>query len=261
MAGAVSFLLTWGFDYLTKILFVTSERTQTPVGLWDVAFVPLWVYLGWRKSGFKRFCTFAGDCGCTHFQCERQRTSVIRKSSVRFAHGSAVSAQTVLRTKNGVYHGTNSHFHLYSSNPEKVIYSTTGGHMADSKTPPPENFFNFACAVESAWYRYAVPKIDAEFAQKGAVKFYLGDKNSCVLGLATSIWWTSTPRGAGVARTRFRSARLFDGRLTIRRKAPRRSFFDLFNSEGVFGFPYGAIHNPRLFLYLFERSLGLKKVQ
>jgi hypothetical protein len=257
-AGIVGFLLTWGFDSLTKILFVISDLTRTPVILWELAFVPLWVYLGWRKSRFKHVCTFAGDSGCAHYQCEQERSNVVQKSSFRFADAAAVSSQAVRRTKNGVYHGTNFYVHWYSANPAKLIYSITGSHMADSKTPPPGNLFNFASAVESAWYRYAAPKIDAEFAQKGAVKFYLGGKYSCVMTLGVIDFVDEHGKLSRCGADEIASAKLFDGQLTIRRKDARRGLFDLFNSEGVFSFPYGAIHNARLFLYLFERSLGVK---
>ena len=257
-AGIVGFLLTWGFDSLTKILFVISDLTRTPVILWEIALMPLWVYLGWRKSRFKHFCTFVGDSGCAHYQCEQERSNAVQKSSLRFADAAGVSSQTVRRTKNGVYNGTNFYFHWYSSNPAKPIYSIAGNHMADSRTPPPENFFNFASAVESAWYRYAAPKIDAEFAQKGAVKFNLGGKYSCVMSRGVIDFVDEQGKLSRCGADEIASARLFDGQLTIRRKDARRGLFELFNSEGVFSFPYGAIHNARLFLYLFERSLGVK---
>ena len=54
------------------------------------------------------------------------------------------------------------------------------------------------------------------------------------------------------------SAKLRDGYLTIRRKDAKSSFFDLFNHEGVFGFNYCAIDNARVFLYLFEKFLGIR---
>jgi hypothetical protein len=258
VAGAVGFLLTLGFDYLTKILLVLSEVTRTPVIFWEVLFVPLWVYLGWRKSGFKHFCTFAGERGCAHFQCEHQRTSVTRKSYFLFQDASAVSTRFTRRTKNGVYHGTNFWFDWYSSDSENAIFSITGNHMADSKTPPAGNFYNFARAVEAAWYRYTTPRIDGEFQQKGSVKFYMGNNSWSVLGRGFIQFVDEHGKVSRCDAEEIGSAKLFDGQLTIRRKDARRSFFDLFNSEGVFGFPYGAIHNARLFLYLFEKSLGIR---
>jgi len=258
VAGAVGFLLTLGFDYLTKILLVLSDMTRTPLILWEIIFIPLWVWLGWRKSGFKHFCTFAGESGCAHFQCEHVRTRVTRRSYFLFRDASAVSTAITRRTKNGVYHGTNFYFHWYSANSGKPVYSITGNHMADAKTPPPGNFYNFARAVESAWYRYETPRIDAEFVQKGSVKFYMGSNNWSVLGRGFIQFIDEHGKVSRCDAEEIGSAKLFDGRLTIRRKDARRSFFDLFNSEGVFGFPYGAIHNARLFLYLFEKSLGIR---
>jgi hypothetical protein len=216
------------------------------------------MYLGWRKSGFKHFCTFAGEYGCAHFQCEHERTRVTRKSYFLFRDASAVSTAMTRRTKNGVYHGTNFFFHWYSPDSEKPIYSITGNHMADSKTPPAGNFYNFARAVESAWYRFATPRIDAEFIQKGWVKFYMGYNCWSILGRGYIEFVDEHGKASRCGAQEIGSAKLFDGRLTIRRKDARSSFFELFNSEGVFGFPYGAIHNARLFLYLFEKSLGIR---
>jgi hypothetical protein len=258
VGGAVGYLLTWGFDSLTKILFVVADITRTPLILWYLIFIPLWVYLGWRASGFLHSCTFAGDYGCAHFQCEHERTKVTRMSYFRFQDASAVSTRIVRRTKNGVYNGTNFYFHWYSSDSKYVIYSITGSHHKDSKTPPPENFYNFACAVESAWYRYATPKIDAEFAQNGSVRFYMGYNCWSVLGRGYIQFVDEHGKVSRCDAEEIGSAKLFDGRLTIRHKEAKRKFFDLFNSEGVFGFPYGAIHNARLFLYLFEKSLGIR---
>ena len=258
VAGAVGFLLTLGFDYLTKILFVVSEMTRTPVIFWELLFVPLWAYLGWRKSGFKHFCTFAGEKGCAHFQCEQERANLTRNSYFLFKDASALSTSLTRRTKNGVYNGTTFYFHWYAPSSKNPIYSITGNHMADSKTPPPGNFYNFARAVESAWYRFATPAIDAEFAQKGSVKFYMGHNCWSVLGPGYIQFVDEHGKVSRCGAEEIGSARLFDGQLTIRRKDAKRSFFDLFNSEGVFGFPYGAIHNARLFLYLFEKSLGVR---
>jgi hypothetical protein len=258
VAGAVGFVLTVGFDHLTKILFVASDITRTPLVLWYSIFVPLWVYLGWRKSAFKHFCSFAGDYGCAHFQCEHARTKVTRISDLHFKDASAVSTRFIRRTKNGVYQGTSFYFDWYSSNAEKAIFSISGSHMADSKTPPANNFYHFARAVESAWYRYVTPAIDAEFTQKGSVKFYMGSNRWSVLGRGYIEFVDEHGKVSRCAAEEIGSAKLFDGDLTIRRKDAKRGFFNLFNHEGVFGFSYSAVHNARLFLHLFEKSLGIR---
>jgi hypothetical protein len=130
--------------------------------------------------------------------------------------------------------------------------------MADSKTPPADNFYNFARAVEVAWYHYVTPRIDAEFSEKGSVKFYMGHNRWSVLGRGYIQFVDEHGKVSRCDSEEIGSAKLFDGRLTIRRKDAKRSFFDLFNAEGVFGFPFGAIHNAPLFLYLFEKSLDIR---
>ena len=258
VGGVVGFLLTLAFDYLTKILFVVSSITRTPVILWEVIFVPLWVYLGWRASGFQHFCTFAGDRGSAHFRCEHERARVTQTSYFLFKDASAVATAFVRRTRNGVYQSTRFYFNWFSSKSGKAIFTIEGSHHADSKTPPAANFYNFARAVESAWYRYATPAIDAEFIQKGSVKFYMGYNNWSVLGRGYIQFVDEHGKVSRCDAEEIGSAKLSDGRLTIRRKDAKHSFFDLFDAEGVFGFPYGVIHNARLFLYLFEKSLGIR---
>ncbi len=262
-AGAAGFLLMLGFEYIIfeyiiKVLFGASDIMRTPLLLGGIIFVPLWVWLGWRKSGFKHFCTFAGEYGCAHFQCERDRRRVTWQSCFRFQDASSVSTATTRRNRHGVYQGTIFHFDWYSSNSDQPIFSITGNHRADTETPPTANLYNFARAVESAWYRYATPRIDAEFIQKGWVKFYMGDNCWSVLGRGYIQFVDRHGKVSRCDAEEIGSAKLVAGRLTIRRKDAERGFFDLFNSEGVFGFPYGAIHNARLFIYLFERSLGIR---
>ena len=54
------------------------------------------------------------------------------------------------------------------------------------------------------------------------------------------------------------SAKLDDAVLTIRRKDAKSSFFNLFNHAGIYEFNWPAMHNARLFLYLFEKSIGIR---
>ena len=78
-----------------------------------------------------------------------------------------MATRLIRRVKNGQYFGTNFYFQWFSPDRKKAIFKVTGSHHADSKTPPANNLYNFARSVESAWYDYVTPKIDAELAQKG----------------------------------------------------------------------------------------------
>jgi hypothetical protein len=175
-----------------------------------------------------------------------------------FKDASAVSTRLIRRLKNGQYHGSKFYFHWYSSDTEKSVFDLTGSHHADAKTPPAGNLYNFARAVESAWYGYVTPKLDAEFTHKGFVKFYMGYNRWAVLGRGFIQIVDKDGKVSRCAAEDIGSARLHDAYLTIRRKDAKRSLFDLFDHEGVFGFNYAAMHNPLLFLYLFEKSLGIR---
>ena len=258
LGGAVGYLLTLGFDYLTKILFVLADITRTPVILWELLLLPLWIYLGWRSSGFKHNCTFAGEYGCAQFQCEHERSKITRGTYFLFKDAWALSTRMTRRTKNGVYQQTSFTYSWHSSDSKNAIFTIQGLHYADSKKPPADNLYNFATSVESAWYRYATPKIDAEFRQNGRVKFYMGYECWSILGHGYIEFMDEHGQASRCGAEEIGSAKLSDGQLTIRRKDAKSGIFHLFNAEGVFGFPYGAIHNARLFLYLFEKSLGIR---
>ena len=160
--------------------------------------------------------------------------------------------------KNGRYHGTYFSFNWFSSDLEKAIFFLKGSHYADSKTPPADNLYNFGRAAESAWYDYVTPRIDAEFTHKGSVNSTWSPISGLFSAAVSFKSWTRRAGSADVPPKTSVAAKLDDGVLTIRRKDAKSSFFDLFNREGVFGFNYAAMHNARLFLYLFQKSLGIR---
>jgi hypothetical protein len=256
--GAVGFLLSMGFHRMTGILFIPASVTGTPPALWAGIFGLLAAYLGWRGSGFAYECNFAGDSGCAQFRCEGDRATVVRSSVFLFKGASAVSTRLIRSVKNGQYFGTKYYFHWYSSPFEKSIYDISGIHHADSKTPPARDLYNFARAVESAWYDFVTPAINAEFTRQGFVKFYMGYNCWAAFGRGFIEITDKEGRVSRCAAEDIGSAKLRDGYLTIRRKDAKSSLFDLFNSQGVYGFDYAAIRNGRLFLYLFEKSLGIR---
>ena len=257
-AGAVGFLLAMGFHRMTGLLFIPASVTGTQPALWAGIFGLLAAYLGWRGSGFVGTCTFTGDNGCAQYRCEGDRATVVQSSVFLFKGATALSTRLIRRVKNGQYFGTKFYFHWYSSPFEKAIYGIFGSHHADFKTPPAENIYNFARAVESAWYDFATPAIDAEFIRQGFVKFYMGYSNWAVLGRGFIEIMDKNGKVSRCAAADIGSAKLRDAYLTIRRKDAKSSLFDLFNAEGVFGFDYAAMYNARLFLYLFEKSLGIR---
>src|SRR6202021_965703 len=100
----------------------------------------------------------------------------------RFQEAAAVSTRLVRETRNGRYHGTTFYFYWYAAESENVVFFVKGMHYSDKKTPPADNLYNFGRAVESAWYEYVAPKIDAELRQKGFAKFHMGAGRWAMLG-------------------------------------------------------------------------------
>ena len=111
--------------------------------------------------------------------------------------------------------------------------------------------------AEAIYLRW-LSHLDAEFTRQGFVKFYMGYSNWAVLGRGFIEIMDKDGKVSRCAAEDIGSAKLREGYLTIRRKDAKSSLFNLFNSEGVFGFDYAALHNGRLFLYLFEKSLGIR---
>jgi hypothetical protein len=256
--GVAGFLLAMGFHRMTDLLIIPASLTGTPAWLWAALIGVLPAHFGWRASAFRHTCNFAGDSGCAQYRCEGERGRLVQSSVFRFQEASAVSTQMVRHLKNGRYHGTTFYFYWYAAESEKVVFFVKGTHYADAKTPPAGNLYNFGRAVEAAWYRYVAPQIDAELRQKGFVKFHMGAGRWATLGPGFIRIVEKDGKASRCAAEDIGSAKLDDGYLTIRRKDAKSSLFDLFDREGIFGFNYAAIYNARVFLYLFEKSLGIR---
>lgn len=256
--GVVGFLLVMGFHMLTKILIIPASLTGTPPWLWGAIFALLPLYFGWRNSNFQHQCSFVGDNGCAEYRCEGNRETVVLKSVLLFQTATGLATRFTRSTQNGQYQSTKFYFHWHSADPEKKDFEIAGMHHADAKIPPADNPYNFGRSAEAAWYDYATPKITTEFARQGFYKFYMGYHRWAVLGNGFIEIVEPDGKASRCAAGDIGSATLRDGYLTIRRKDAKSSLFNLFDSEGVFGFNYALIHNARLFLYLFERSLGIR---
>ena len=236
--GVAGFLLMLGFHRMTDLLIIPASLTGTPAWLWAGLIAVGPAYLGWRASAFQHSCNFAGDAGCAQYRCQGERGRLVQNSVFRFQDASAVSTRLVRRLKNGRCHGTRFYFYWHAPGSENVVFWLSGTHYADGKTPPARNLYNFGRAVESAWYQYAAPKIDAELRQQGFVKFHMGAGRWAVLGPGYIRIVEKDGNSSRCAAEDIGSAKLDDGYLTIRRKDARSSLFHLFNEEGVFGFNY-----------------------
>ncbi|HUA62140.1 MAG TPA: hypothetical protein VML19_25510 [Verrucomicrobiae bacterium] len=253
----IGFLLIWGFNFLSKIIFVIAEISHTPEMLWILLLTGLPAYWGWRFSAFRHFCTFAGQFGCAEYRCEGERSRIVQRTVFLFRQAGALSTGATRRSRNGVYQGTYYFYAWYTPDRSRILYHVKGQHFAEKKKPGPWDPYCFVLAVEKAWYAHLAPQLQAQFATQGYVKFYMGDQNSAILGRGFLEFVDPWGKASRCAADEIGSARLCEGILTIRRKDARKGLFNLFNQEGFFTFNYSGIHNARLFLSLFEQALGV----
>lgn len=129
---------------------------------------------------------------------------------------------------------------------------------------PAGDTHKFARAVENAWYDYLMPKVDHEIAQKGCIDFYEGG------GLVKS--WVRIGRGfveivykddhkqvkERLEASRFRSVSTSRENLTIVYESENEIARELGEATQTRNFYYDHIYNGRLFLYGFEKVLGIE---
>jgi hypothetical protein len=258
IAIVLGYVAAVGFNMFTHLLMIPASLTHTPIGVWALLVGLLPGYIAWRKTSFEHFCTFVGREGCAQIECKGERENITKNSVFLFRGAKSVSTSFVRHIKNGRYNYTNYYFYWYPPESEKAIYEITGSHSTDAKTPPPGNPYNFARAAESAWYDYLIPKIDAELAQNGFIKFYMGHRRWACVGRGFIEIVDKEGKSSRCEADDIGSAKLETGYLTICRKGAKASRFDLFSKEGVFRFDYAVMHNARLFLYAFEKLLNVK---
>jgi hypothetical protein len=258
VAELAGFLVAMGIHRVTYLLFIPSGMTGTPVELWAAIIGLLPAYIAWRKTTFKHFCQFVGAEGCAQIKCEGSRENIIENSVFCFKDASAVSTSMVRHTKNGRYTYTNFYFNWYPPDSDKATYGVAGSHVADLGNPPAGNPYNFARAVEASWYDYVIPKVDAELAQNGFIKFYMGHKRWARVGRGFLEIVGKEGNANRCEAGDIASAKLAGGTFTLTRKDAESKFFGLLGSSGIFSFDYGSMYNGRLFLFAFEKLLNLK---
>ena len=237
-----------GIDYLTAI--------HSPI--WPAVIAALAALIAWGVTGFKHLCNFVGAEGCAEFKCKGGRENITQKKLFNFKDAWAVSTSMMRHFTNGVYTGTSFGFYWYPPDGGKPVYQIVGRHKANLKTPPVQNAFNFARAVEMAWDDHLVPRLDAQLREKGYINFYMGDKRWARLGLG---FLEIVEKDGSVNRCEasdIGSAKLASGTFTLSRKDAKSKLFGLLGSSGVFKFNYGIMYNAQVFLYAFQRLLNIK---
>ena len=122
----------------------------------------------------------------------------------------------------------------------------------------------FALAVEAAWYDYLTPKVDLEIAQKGCLSFYeCGLFNRWVrLGRDfVEIEYKEEEdkgRNERLEAKEFRSVATSQKTLTITYEFNNPIAKEFGETSKTYDFHYLNIYNGRLFLYAFEKLLGIK---
>ncbi len=234
-------------------------RTLTPILATFVAFLP--AIIGWRTTRLKGFCNFVGAEGCAQFSCRDKHENITEKSVFLFKDAWALSTWRGRRVRDSRHTYTPFYFDWYAYPPEtkKRVYSLAGERSSDSQRLPVGDPYKFARAVENAWYDYLIPRIDAEIAQKGSLSFYDGLGRSWVrLGRGFleidgvdpedgPSRWEATDIGSAIAVE-------FEGTLTLMTQSATEK---LYGAAGPLHLNYGNMYNGRVFLYAFEKLVGL----
>ncbi len=247
------------------VAFVGMVVFTKPAGLADLI-DPSWMLVGaffggifglgsWGITRFKHSSNFVGSLGCLELVCKGEPENVTVAKSLLFKDAAAVSVQQDRYYKNGSYRYTAFWFNWHPPDSDKTSFQISGQHYADTGNPPPGDPFNFARAIENAWYGHLIPKADAELRQNGYIKFYMGNKRWARLGRG---YLEIVDGGGKVNRceaAEIASAKLISGKFTLTRKDTKAGFF---GPTGIFQFEFAKMFNGRLFLIAFERLLGIK---
>lgn len=226
--------------------------------LWLIILASIAALITWFSSGFKHTCNFVGTEGCAEFKCVGAREHLKEKRAFCFKDAWAVSTATTRHYTNGIYTRTSFAFYWYPPQGGKAVYVIAGRHSSNLKTPPLKNSYNFACAVEGAWIKYLIPKLDADLRQKGYISFFMGDGRWARLG---SGFLDIVDKQGAASRCEagdIGSAKIASGVFTLTRKDAKSKFFGLLGSSGIFKFNYGAMYNARLFLFAFQNLLNVR---
>jgi hypothetical protein len=223
-----------------------------------IVIVAIAALMTWFMTGFKQTCNFVGTEGCAEFKCVGRRENLKLKRIFCFKDAWAVSTATTRHFTNGIYTRTSFGFYWYPPQGGKSVYAIAGQHSSNLKTPPLKNSYNFACAVEGAWIKYLIPKLDAELRQRGYINFYMGDGRWARLGSGFLDIVDKQGTASRCEAGDIGSAKIASGVFTLTRKDAKSKFFGLLGSTGTFRFNYGAIYNARLFLYVFQSLLNIQ---
>ncbi|HLY63253.1 MAG TPA: hypothetical protein VKV95_21110 [Terriglobia bacterium] len=256
--GLGGFLLAMGINRFAYILDIPSGMTGTPIALWAAIIGLLPAYIAWRKLGFKHFCQFVGVDGCAQISCKGERENIIGNSVFCFKDAAAISTSVTRHYRNGIYTYTSFYFNWYPAESEKAVFTLSGTHSANLKTPPAGNSYHYLRAAESAWYDYLIPKADAELTQNGYLKFHMGHNRYARVGRG---FIEIVEKDGAVNRCEagdIGSAKLASGNFTLTRKDATSTFFGLLGSSGTFHFNYSNMYNGRLFLLAFQKFLNIK---
>lgn len=257
------YILAWYLDPF-MILTKTAEATHIAGPVWYALIGSIAAFIAMHQIRPRGLCTFVGERGCAQFVCRGEPGNITEKSIFLFKDAWALSTWRGRRIRNSRYSYTPFYFDWYAYPPdkEKLVYSLVGERASVS---PAGNSHKFARAVENAWYDYLMPKVDHEIAQKGCIDFYEGG------GLVKS--WVRIGRGfveivykddddtqvkERLEACRFRSVSASRENLTIVYESENEIARELGEATQTRNFYYDHIYNGCLFLYAFERVLGIE---
>ena len=247
------------FNFSTRV----ADATHMLPWLWYVLVGVLAALYGWYKTRLTGICNFVGAEGCAQFVCRGKRENITEKSSFLFQDAWALRRWTGGHGGSGRDAYTSYYFDWHAPPPDikKRVFTLIGDRSGNLQK---DYSYTFALAAEATWYDYLTPKVDAEIAQKGCFSFYeSGLFNRWVrLGREfVEIEYEANEdksRNERLEAKEFRSVTTSQKALTITYEFDNPIAKELGETSKTYDFHYRNIYNGRLFLYAFEKLLGIK---
>lgn len=257
IAAAVGIGIAIGLEVAVHLLTRLAFETHIPRPFWAVLPGALLAILFWRLTRSSGICNFVGSAGVAEFVGAAAGAGILRQKVLRFQDAEALADYVTRHFRRTEYTYTEFSFRWFPPLGEKPCFDIAGSHGANLQTPPTGNYYNYGRAAEIAWCAYLAPHLDAELAQTGYIRFFMGNKRWARLGRGFLEIEESDGAVFRGDAAEVGSVKMQSGYLTLTRKDGASGFFGKLGESGSFYFDLSTVRNSRLFLYAFERLLGI----
>lgn len=171
-----------GLELAAHVLTSLAQETHLPRAFWAAVPGAAFGMLLWRLTRSRGLCNYVGSTGCAEIVGSASGDKLIKRRIVQFQDAEGLVASVSRHFQRTEYTYTEYSFRWYPRDGGGPCFEITGSHAANLESPPPANYYHFGRAAESAWCEYLAPRLDAELAQNGHIRFAMGGKRSARLG-------------------------------------------------------------------------------